>query len=60
MVSFVVRFVDVMTLHPLFPSGNAYFSHTTATALSATASSAKRILAEGERSPFRMRETVDF
>jgi hypothetical protein len=54
------RFVDVMTMHPVFPLGNTYFSHTTATARSATASSAKRILADGERSPFRMRETVLF
>jgi len=54
------RFVDVMTMHSVFPSGNTYFSHTTATARNATASSAKRILADGERSPFRMRETVLF
>jgi len=49
-----------LTLHPVFPSGNTYFSHTTATARNATASRAKRILADGERSPFRMRETVLF
>lgn len=59
-VSFVVRFVDVLTLLQVFPSGNTYFSHTTATARMATASSANKIFADGERSPFRMRETVDF
>jgi hypothetical protein len=58
--SFVLRFVDVLTLPQAFPSGNAYFSHTTATARSATASSANKIFADGERSPFRMRETVLF
>ncbi len=59
-MSFVLRFVDVLTLLQVFPLGNAYFSQTTATALNATASSAKRILADGDRSPFRIRETVLF
>jgi hypothetical protein len=44
----------------VFPIGNTYFSQTTATARNATASSANKIFADGERSPFRMRETVDF
>jgi hypothetical protein len=56
---FVLRFVDVLTMRLPFPSGNTYFSHTTATALIATASIAKKIFADGWRSPFRMRETVD-
>jgi hypothetical protein len=60
MVSFVLRFVDVPTLHSVFPLGNTYFSHTIATARNATASNANKIFALGERSPFKMRETVLF
>jgi hypothetical protein len=55
-----VRFVDVLTLLQALPLGNTYFSHTTATARSATASNANKIFALGERSPFKMRETVLF